>query len=52
MILLLTAALLVGVFMWRRRRRAARLAGLESSAPVFSVEPPRRRHSPLKGERL
>lgn len=42
----------IGVWIGRRRSRADRLSGTTAAAPVFSVEPPRRRVSPLKGERL
>lgn len=31
------------LIVWRRRRRANNLAGLNSDKPAFSIEPPRRR---------
>lgn len=45
--------LLVVVWMRRRASKATRLAGLDSSVPVFSVSPPggRLNHN-RKGERL
>jgi hypothetical protein len=36
----------------RRRRRKIMLAGLNGARPVFSVEPPHRRHSQLDREAL
>jgi hypothetical protein len=40
--------------LWRvRRARSKRvLAGLDGSKPVFQMEPPRRRISGIRGERL
>lgn len=35
-----------------RAKRKKTLAGLNANKPVFSLEPPSRRVSPLKGERL
>jgi len=35
-----------------RRRRKAMLAGLNATKPVFSIEPPSRRHHKLKRESL
>lgn len=39
-------------FVLVRRRRAARLAGLDSSRPVYSIEPPSRRLDVRRTERL
>jgi hypothetical protein len=44
--------LVVVAWILAKRRRARLLSGTASDRPVFSVEPPRRRMSPLKGERL
>jgi hypothetical protein len=52
MIGLLIFVAVVLVFVVRRRRRAMKLAGLDAAAPVFSVEPPARRLSGWRQERL
>lgn len=43
---------LVSYMLARRRRRARQLAGLVATKPTFTVEPPRRRMSTMKGDRL
>lgn len=52
MIVFLLVVLVLGLWVMRRRRRASRLAGLTAAAPVFSVDPPRRRVGRLKDEAL
>lgn len=49
---LLVVLLLVGLWVWRRRRRAGVLAGRDAERPVYSVEPPGRRMGRLKDGRL
>lgn len=50
----LFACAILGLIVWRvrRRRRKLLLAGLSSTRPVFSVEPPTRRITPGVKDRL
>lgn len=48
---LLVGAILA-LLLTARRRRKGTLAGLNASRPVFSVEPPARRHNARKHEAL
>jgi hypothetical protein len=53
--MVIAALVLVGVvggLMINRRRRLAMLSGLNSTKPVFSIEPPARRVSQRKHEAL
>jgi len=51
-IVVLCVVVFVGLMIRRRAVRARRLAGLDGSRPVFSVEPPTRRLGSRRGERL
>lgn len=46
--------LIAGVVILIRRRAGSKraLSGTEATRPVFQIDPPRRRMSPLKEERL
>lgn len=52
MIVAFLVVVIAGLWVVARRRRATRLSGTSSAAPVFHVEPPRRRVSGLGSERL
>lgn len=52
MTIALGVLVLVGVLLWRRRRRAAVLAGRVADKPTYMIEPPHRRVGDRRRELL